>query len=112
MADERLTPESGLAALKRAGKEFVTLFRHGTLEVELYKPDRVDRQKPHRRDEVYVVLAGTGYFVKGGARQRFDPGEVLFAPAEAEHHFEDFTDDFITWVFFYGPEGGEGGPSR
>ena len=21
--------------------------------------------------------------------------------------FEDFTDDFSTWVFFYGPEGGE-----
>jgi hypothetical protein len=23
------------------------------------------------------------------------------------HRFEDFTDDFATWVIFYGPEGGE-----
>jgi hypothetical protein len=23
------------------------------------------------------------------------------------HRFEDFTDDFGTWVIFYGPEGGE-----
>jgi hypothetical protein len=23
------------------------------------------------------------------------------------HRFEDFTEDFSTWVFFYGPVGGE-----
>ncbi|HEY8504238.1 MAG TPA: cupin domain-containing protein [Gemmataceae bacterium] len=106
--NERLTPENGLAALARAGgAEFVTLFRHGTLEVEIYRPHQVDRQKPHARDEVYVVISGTGTFAHAGGRQPFGPGEVLFAPAGAEHRFEDFTDDFATWVFFYGPEGGE-----
>ena len=34
-------------------------------------------------------------------------GEALFVPAGVEHRFEDFTPDFATWVFFYGPEGGE-----
>src|SRR5262245_6961546 len=106
----RLTPENGIAALHAAGKTFVTLFRHGTLEVELYKPDRVDSQKPHSRDEVYVVVSGSGFFVNGGVRQQFAPGEVLFAAAVVEHRFEDFSDDFLTWVCFYGPEGGEGIP--
>jgi hypothetical protein len=23
------------------------------------------------------------------------------------HRFEEFTDDFYTWVIFYGPDGGE-----
>jgi mannose-6-phosphate isomerase-like protein (cupin superfamily) len=106
----RLTPSAALAALAAAsGNEFVTLFRRGTLEVEVYKPDRVDRQQPHTRDEVYVVISGSGTFVNGGMRQPFGPGEVLFAPARAEHRFEDFTADFATWVFFYGPEGGEAG---
>jgi mannose-6-phosphate isomerase-like protein (cupin superfamily) len=104
---ERLTPESARAALAQAGKEFTLLFRHGSLEVEIYKPDRVDRQKPHARDEVYVVLSGSGTFVCGGSRQPFTAGEVLFAPAGIEHRFEEFTDDFVTWVLFYGPEGGE-----
>jgi mannose-6-phosphate isomerase-like protein (cupin superfamily) len=103
----RLTPEAGLAALAAAHKEFVTLFRHGTLEVELYRPKAVDLQKPHTRDEVYVVVSGSGTFVNGARRQPFGPGEVLFAPAGVEHRFEDFGDDFATWVFFYGPEGGE-----
>jgi len=112
MAEERLTPGNGLAALAAAGTDYVALFRHGTLEVGLYRPDRVDPQKPHTRDEVYVVLSGSGEFVSGAARRPFEPGEVLFAPAGAEHRFERFTEDFAAWVFFYGPEGGEGAPPR
>jgi mannose-6-phosphate isomerase-like protein (cupin superfamily) len=105
--DQRLTPAAALAALAASGREFVTLFRHSSLEVEIYKPDGVDRQKPHTRDEVYVVVSGSGWFVLGEARQRFEPGEVLFARAGVVHRFEEFTPDFVTWVFFYGPEGGE-----
>ncbi len=104
----RLTPEIALSTLKQSPqKEFVKLFQHGTLEVEIYKPDRIDRQLPHTCDEVYVVISGSGYFVNGNARQPFQPGEVLFVPAGVVHRFEEFTEDFVTWVFFYGPEGGE-----
>jgi mannose-6-phosphate isomerase-like protein (cupin superfamily) len=105
--DQRLTPAAALRALAGAGRPFVTLFRHGSLEVEIYKPDGVDRQQPHTRDEVYVVVSGSGYFVNGEIRQPFEAGEVLFAPAGVVHRFEEFTPDFVTWVFFYGPEGGE-----
>lgn len=101
----RLTAE----ALARIGdgKTFATLFRHGSLEVEIYRLIGMDRQKPHDRDEVYVILAGHGHFSCGGERRPFETGEVLFAPAGVEHRFEDFSTDFATWVFFYGPKGGE-----
>jgi mannose-6-phosphate isomerase-like protein (cupin superfamily) len=89
------------------GKRFVPLFRHGTLEVELYAPRGEDPQKPHTRDEVYVVMSGQGEFLNGSARERFEPGDVLFVPAFSEHRFENFTDDLVVWVLFYGPEGGE-----
>lgn len=105
---KRLTPTDALKQLAGArGSEFVELFSHGTLIVEIYKPAGADRQLPHSRDEVYVVISGTGHFVNGTARHAFEPGEVLFVPAGTPHRFEDFTDDFATWVFFYGPEGGE-----
>ena len=104
---ERLTPAAALAALANTDKPFVLLFRHGTLEVEFYRPDGVDRQQPHTRDEVYVVVSGSGYFVNGDVRRPFEAGEVLFAAAGVPHRFEEFTTDFATWVFFYGPPGGE-----
>lgn len=105
-----LTPAGARAQLPTpTGKRFVEVFTHGTLSVELYAPQGVDLQTPHTRDEVYVVLSGSGFFVNGAVRHPFAPGDVLFVPAGVVHRFEDFTDDFATWVLFYGPEGGEQG---
>ena len=95
------------AELARSGKEFVTLFTQGTLEVEIYRPVGVDRQKPHKKDELYVIINGTGIFVHDGQRTAFHEGDTLFVRAGIPHRFEDFSPDFATWVFFYGPEGGE-----
>jgi mannose-6-phosphate isomerase-like protein (cupin superfamily) len=91
----------------RGGKRFAELFRHGSLHVQVYSPRARDAQRPHTHDEVYVVMRGNGIFVNGTQRFVFGPGDVLFAAAGEEHHFERFTEDFFTWVFFYGPEGGE-----
>jgi len=109
MTPQRLTPEAALQALADdpLGMRFRRLFQHGSLEVEVYKPVGRDLQVAHARDEVYVVIAGQGEFVCTGRRQPFAAGELLFAPAGVEHHFENFSDDFSTWVLFYGPEGGE-----
>ena len=105
MAD-RMIPSQALAKLAAdPDSEFIELFRHGSLSVEIYRPRAVDRQQPHARDELYVVISGSGHFVNGDTRHPFEPGEVLFVPAGVEHRFESFTDDFATWVFFYGPGG-------
>ncbi len=89
------------------GERFASVLEHGSLVVEIYAPRRHDPQTPHTRDEVYVVVQGEGFFVNGPGRARFGPGDVLFVPAGIVHRFEDFTDDLIVWVLFYGPEGGE-----
>lgn len=105
-----MTATDALARLAATpGAEFLTVFTHGTLAVEVYRPDGVDRQTPHTRDEAYVVIAGTGTFVHEGRREALAPGTFLFVPAGDDHRFVDFTDDFATWVLFYGPEGGEAG---
>jgi mannose-6-phosphate isomerase-like protein (cupin superfamily) len=89
------------------GKHFIELLQHGTLSVELFAPRGTDTQKPHTRDEIYVVVSGSGTFNNGGTRQPFGVGDFLFVPAGVEHRFENFTDDLAVWVIFYGPEGGE-----
>lgn len=91
----------------RDGKLYAELFRHGTLTVEIYAPKGTDMQQPHARDELYIVAAGRGWFFVEGQRVQFAPGDALFAAAGEVHRFEDFTEDLLTWVVFYGPEGGE-----
>ena len=53
------------------------------------------------------MIAGSGTFVLDGHRHPFAPGTALFVPAGVVHRFEDFTPDFVTWVVFWGPDGGE-----
>jgi mannose-6-phosphate isomerase-like protein (cupin superfamily) len=89
------------------GKLYAELFRHGTLTVEIYAPKGTDMQQPHTRDELYIVATGRGWFFVEGQRVEFGPGDALFAAAGEVHRFEDFTEDLLTWVVFYGPEGGE-----
>jgi mannose-6-phosphate isomerase-like protein (cupin superfamily) len=103
-----LSPADWLARLPGPdGERFVLAFEHGTLAVELYAPRGTDPQQPHTRDEAYVVVNGSGTFVHGERRDPFAPGDFLFVAAGVPHRFEEFTDDLVVWVIFYGPEGGE-----
>jgi len=104
----RVTLEEAAALLPTPdGRRSVAVFEHGTLQVKLYAPRGSDAQQPHTRDELYVIARGDGWFVNGGRRHQFGPHDVLFAKAGVAHRFEEFSKDFLVWVFFYGPEGGE-----
>ena len=67
----------------------------------------MDNQQPHTRDELYVIVSGSGMFRLESELIEFSPGDVIHVAAGKEHRFEHFTKDFKTWVIFYGPEGGE-----
>lgn len=102
-----VTKNDALQELASKSELFTNLFKHGTLELEVYKPDKEDLQKPHNRDEVYIIISGSGTFFNNGKRVQFSEGDFLFVPAGIEHRFENFSDNFSTWVLFYGPIGGE-----
>lgn len=104
---DRLTVQNAIGMLDENSEPFATVFRHGSLEIEIYRPKGEDIQQPHLRDEIYVVISGSGFFVNGETRKPFEKGEVLFVRAGIVHRFEEFSEDFATWVLFYGPEGGE-----
>jgi mannose-6-phosphate isomerase-like protein (cupin superfamily) len=106
--DNHISLSDALALLPAPdGKRFAGVFAHGTLEVEIYAPRGTDPQQPHTRDEVYIVISGSGEFLNGDVRHPFAPGDFLFVPAGVVHRFERFSDDLVVWVIFYGPEGGE-----
>ena len=86
---------------------FVKAFSHGSMSVELYAPLGIDPQMPHDQDELYFVQAGRADFYLNGETEPCQAGDCFFVPAGAEHRFLNFTHDFVTWVVFWGPKGGE-----
>jgi mannose-6-phosphate isomerase-like protein (cupin superfamily) len=76
------------------------------IEVRHYAPKGHDPQTPHDRDELYFVISGRGVFERNGATFAFAPGDALLAAAGDQHRFAEFSDDFATWVLFYGAKKG------
>lgn len=104
---ERSSQPLSLAAARALplpeGRRSAEAFVDGDLEIRLYAPKGHDPQTPHDRDELYIVAAGTGKFRVGGEVHSFAPGTLLYVAAHEAHRFEDLSDDFATWVVFYGP---------
>ena len=91
----------------QASLRFVYARRHGTMKLGLYAPTGEDDQTPHKQDELYFVIAGSGVFLKNEERKPFGPQDAIFVEAGAQHRFVEFTPDFSAWVVFWGPDGGE-----
>ena len=91
---------------QESGKTFTVLMKHGTMAVEYFSPQKLDTQSTHEQDELYVIARGHGRLNRNSEIIECKAGDVLFVPAGMEHRFENFSDDFATWVIFYGPGGG------
>jgi mannose-6-phosphate isomerase-like protein (cupin superfamily) len=89
------------------GAPFVTMMTGGSMSVELFAPKDADLQKPHAQDELYFIQCGKGELVINDQRFEAAPGDAFFVTAGVQHRFENFSHDFVTWVVFYGPQGGE-----
>jgi mannose-6-phosphate isomerase-like protein (cupin superfamily) len=81
--------------------------QRGSMKIGLYAPRGRDPQQPHPKDELYIIVSGTGEFVKDGERRTVKPQDVLFVEAGTTHRFENFSENFSTWVIFWGPDGGK-----
>lgn len=105
----KIGQEEAILSLEKSNSEFTSLFQSNLLSVEVYKPHLSDNQKPHKRDEFYLVISGTGKFKFHREVVKFKKGDFIFVPAGVDHQFFDFTPDFITWVFFIGEPAGKSG---
>jgi len=84
--------------------KFVEVMEDGKMTVEYYAPKLADEQQPHNKDELYIIASGSSGFYRNGEMIECKQGDVIFVPAHMEHRFINFSDDFATWVIFYGDE--------
>ena len=89
------------------GEPFATAIKHGSMLLEVFAPRGSDQQSPHSQDELYIVISGVAELDRAGERMAARAGDALFVAAGVEHRFYGMSDDFITWVVLWGPEGGE-----
>lgn len=90
---------------------YVEFLRQRSMSAGVYvlAAGSVDRQSPHREDEVYYVTQGRARFQQGEAVRSVAPGDVLFVPAGQPHRFVDIEEELVLLVVF-APSEGRGTP--
>ena len=97
-----VTENNAISFLKNVDTPFVVVMENGTMKVEYFVPKNVDNQSPHLQDELYIITSGSSDFFRNGETIQCAKGDVIFVPAKMEHRFINFSNDFATWVIFYG----------
>jgi mannose-6-phosphate isomerase-like protein (cupin superfamily) len=63
----------------------------------------IDRQRPHREDEVYYVISGLGAIRVAGEDRPVKAGSLVFVADGVEHNFHDIEEDLRVLVFWAPP---------
>jgi len=84
------------------GGDYAEFLRRPSMSAGVYRlgAGAADPQRPHREDEVYVVLSGQGKLRHGDTVDEVGPGSIAFVPAGEMHRFEDITEDLEILVVF------------
>lgn len=95
-----------LAEQTRGGRAYMEFLRSKSLSVGLYvlRTSDIDRQQPHREDEIYVVISGRSSFTAGDETREVTAGDSIFVAAGIPHRFHDITADMQLIVVFAPPE--------
>jgi mannose-6-phosphate isomerase-like protein (cupin superfamily) len=81
---------------------YETVHRSPGMEIGVYVlvAPEPDRQQPHDRDEVYVVLGGRGTLeIQGDRVDLMHEGEAAFVPAGADHRFVGYEELSVLVIF-------------
>jgi quercetin dioxygenase-like cupin family protein len=91
----------------RQGTAYLEFLRVASMSAGVYvlTAGSVDRQSPHRQDELYYVIEGKARMRAAGGQDRaLRRGTLIFVPANVEHHFYDIEEEITLMVFFAPPE--------
>ena len=87
MNNPQVSTQTAARLLEESKALFVEVFKHGTLVVEYYKPDKVDHQKPHRvavyftttvKDQ--ILNLEISYLFRQGPNTGLSPLPTIFQP--------------------------------
>lgn len=85
-----------------SGKPFIKFLNVPTIEMFVYylPAGGVDKQTPHKLDEVYYVTSGEAELSVENKNYKISPGSIIFVKAGAKHKFHSIKKDLTVIVFF------------
>jgi len=90
--------------LEQNGTDYLEVLSEESMRVELARYPNPEPKTPHREDELYVVLSGSGMVHVGTETYGVEEGDVIYVEQGLEHDFFDIEDEITALVVFTGGE--------
>ncbi|WP_159898880.1 cupin domain-containing protein [Salinirussus salinus] len=86
--------------LEQDGTSYVEVLSEESMRVELARYPNPEPKTPHREDELYVVLSGSGMVHVGTETYGVEEGDVVYVEQGLEHDFFDIDEEITALVVF------------
>ncbi len=85
-----------------SGEPFIRFLNVPTIKMFIYSlpAGGVDKQTPHKLDEVYYVTSGDAELSVENKNYKVSPGSIIYVKAGAKHKFHSIKKDLTVIVFF------------
>jgi len=74
------------------------------LDVEIARYPNPEPKLPHKTDEFYFIISGSGMAHVGEDRYAVEKGDIVYVEQGLEHDFFDIDDEIVALVVFGGSE--------
>lgn len=86
--------------LEQGDKSYLELLSEDSMRVELARYPNPEPKTPHKEDELYVILSGSGTAHVGSETYDVNEGDVVYVDRGVSHDFFDIEDEITAIVVF------------
>jgi mannose-1-phosphate guanylyltransferase len=90
--------------LNQTDQNYLEVLSEESMSVELGRYPNPEPKTPHKSDELYVVISGSGKVRVGSDRYPVEEGDVVYVEQGVEHNFFDIDDELTALIVFAGSE--------
>lgn len=89
-----------IGELEAENTNYLEVLSEDSLSVELARYPNPEPKTPHKTDELYFVISGSGMAHVGNDRFAVDEGDVIYVERGVEHDFFEIDDEITALVVF------------
>jgi mannose-1-phosphate guanylyltransferase len=90
--------------LEQADTNYLEVLSADSMSVELGRYPNPEPKTPHKSDELYVIISGSGQVRVGTETHAVDEGDVVYVEQGVEHDFFDIEDEITALIVFAGSD--------
>jgi len=89
-----------LEQIEHGEKSYVEVLSEDSMSVELARYPNPEPKHPHKEDELYYIVSGSGTVHVGAETYEVTEGDVVYVERGVEHDFVDIEDEITALVVF------------